>query len=107
MQLSLGEVFVITLVSMGIVFLILLGLMYLMMATSAIVNKLQGKEKPSVQAVTVAMKEDNLTYKELFERDPKARVASLIALIEANKEKAAHYTIVQIEKQVGESHENI
>ncbi|GCF95709.1 hypothetical protein NRIC_36000 [Enterococcus florum] len=85
MHYSMGEVLKLTLFSMGVVFLVLVGLMFLMMINAKIFGKTvestEGKEKRSDPPAP-------MTTQELVEGDPLAKVAVITALAVASEEKS-------------------
>lgn len=93
MQYSLTEVLTLTIFSMTAVFLVLLGLMALMLLSAKIFG---GKETspPPPPPVAVA-----LTDQALFEADPLAKVAAMVALAQASEENDGKtFKIKQIKK---------
>lgn len=100
MQLSLFDVLIITLVSMGVVFVILLGIMFLMMLTSKIVGILE-KAQPQKEVSQVLEKTQEtvkLSGQDLFMQDPSAKVAVLTALAHASQSENKNYKIESVEK---------
>ena len=88
MQLSLLEILWITIVSMGIVFVMLTILMFLMQGSSKVIQILEAKSHPTNDGT-------------LFETNKLARVAALVALTQASADVPdKHFEIVSIEKKV-------
>lgn len=94
MQMSLMDVLITTVVSMGIVFIMLTILMFLMEGSSYIIRRFEQQAlsvsvgEPAVQPVKEAS-------------DELARVALLVALTQASQEQSGkHYEVVSIEKKV-------
>lgn len=83
MTYSILEVFKLTIVSMGIVFLILLGIMGLMILMSKVLS--DQEENTVVNAKD--QKFTQLLMPKLFDQDPLARVAVFAALSEASQDK--------------------
>ncbi|WP_313631151.1 OadG family protein [Enterococcus devriesei] len=83
MHYSLIEVLRLTVFSMAVVFLILLGIMGLMMLSAKLFA-----EKPAEEAqMSFSEEATDLSTKELFTQDPLAKAAAIIALAEASGEK--------------------
>lgn len=104
MQLSLLEILWITIVSMGIVFVILTILMFLMQGSSKVIQILEAKSHPTAGAAgkSVEVKPEALTSDgTLFETNKLARVAALVALTKASADiPGKRFEIVSIEKKV-------
>ncbi len=93
MQYSLMEVLTLTIFSITAVFLVLLGLMALMMLSAKIFG---GKETNSPPKPQVAVA---LTDQALFQADPLAKVAAIVALAQASEENEGKtFKIKQIKK---------
>ena len=104
MQLSLLEILWITIVSMGIVFVMLTILMFLMQGSSKVIQILEAKSHPTVGVVgkPVEVKPEAPTNDgTLFETNKLARVAALVALTQASADVPdKHFESVSIEKKV-------
>lgn len=97
MQLSLFDVLIITVVSMGVVFIILVGLMFLMQATSKIVATLT-KPAPQPDGIQEGTSSIELTGQALFMQEPAAKVAVLTALAHASQAENKIYKIESVER---------
>ena len=104
MQLSLLEILWITIVSMGIVFVMLTILMFLMQGSSKIIQILEAKSHPTAGVVGNPVNMATDTPKDngtLFETNKLAQVAALVALTKASADVPdKHFEIVSIEKKV-------
>lgn len=90
MQYSLMEVLMLTLFSMTVVFLVLLGLMVLMMVSA----KFFGAKEPEPLSTPERVKNNAL-----FQTDPLAKVAAITALAQASEGASGKtFKIKQIEK---------
>ncbi|MDH6364603.1 Na+-transporting methylmalonyl-CoA/oxaloacetate decarboxylase gamma subunit [Enterococcus sp. PF1-24] len=88
MQYSLTEVFKVTIVSMSMVFLVLTGLMFLMMASAKLFKeKNLDKENEASDEEILISNDFTVENYQLFETDELAKVAALTALIEAGENK--------------------
>lgn len=97
MQMSLMDVLITTVVSMGIVFIILTILMFLMEGSSYLIRKLEHKIVASSEEKTQSEeKRDGAHGTSELEQ-----VAMLVALTQASKNQSGkHYEVVSIEKKV-------
>lgn len=96
MPLSLFDVLMITVVSMGVVFITLVGIMFLMQLTSKVVGNLT-KSAPKSDAIQEG-KIPELTGQALFVQDPTAKVAVLTALAHASQAENKTYKIESVER---------
>lgn len=103
MQMSLLDVLITTVVSMGIVFVMLTILMYLMEGSSWVIRTLEAKyakkdeKKPEVAVSVATPQQGEVT----FDTDEYARVAALVALTQASQDQPnKHFEVLSIEKKV-------
>lgn len=101
MQMNITEVLWITFVSMSIVFLTLTLLMYLMKASSWIIQALEQRYLAATKYQKTNKKEELITTKAIFEQDEYGRVAALVALSQASQHYPhKRFEIISIEKKV-------
>lgn len=90
MNYSIARIIEVTVVSMGIVFIVLTGMMLLMWLVSWVATRINYPESNI---------ETNISTKDLLESDEYARAAVICALIEASRDQPnKHFKIEKIEK---------
>ncbi|MGT2923632.1 OadG family protein [Streptococcus caviae] len=94
---TLTDMFIITLASMGLVFLILTGLMYVIQLTAVLVNASDKRAEPAALSVP-AQAARPLTGQELVDKDKHAKIAVITALAIASKEENKQFKIEKVEK---------
>lgn len=105
MQMSLVDVLITTVVSMGIVFIMLTILMYLMEGSSWVIRQMESKvTSHSQETVVVAPQQQptsRVSWAVSFDQDELARVAALVALTAASEDQPGkHFEVLSIEKKV-------
>ena len=92
---ELTDMFIITLASMGLVFLILTGLKYVIELTAVLVNASEKKAEPAPVSAQAAAP---LTGQDLVDKDKHAKVAVITALAIASQEEDKQFKIEKVEK---------